>query len=914
MLKKTIIIALFVLIVIAYAQNIFWGDGLNILKGNYLFYYESVKTSNDEVVVCWSEADNINRTIKMQKILNNDELAWENPLTIIDENLPTLCHEIVESSDGNIFVQTKNSFEPDINRIYKISNQGEMLWSEEIDPDNNYLNGTIADDNGGIYLLYRHYEDGLNTIVTNHIYHDGISLQHNEITLYSAEVSCGLDYYDLKIMNNNLYLFFESNDLFYVHLYDENGNEIWDEPIQIGEIIYGKPIIKYFQNKIYTLWKNSAIYLQAFDESGISLNAGEPILIHNDTGFRKDLILKDETLNILICDYGQTSNIHYYNIASNGEIINSSDYSIPLISYPPSAFIDEDRDFIISKNSDGGSQYHYVAYEILENSIDMNPVQIDDITENTYFRNIYFNNEKFVLLSNPANYEDLYYKTSSATGLDIETRLIRKVINYVKDADLYLVDDALAFFWTGKGDNHKLYQNIISSDGVIQYDNNGFEIVDLDGKYNCKQHICGDKSVVVTSEYDDEYEINTSFFQEFNLEGLPITEEIFFNESVDIADIGIITGDNSFYYIYKTYPNEENFQDITSIYKIQNGSFCWEEPIILEGYLGGIINDLIIYSSSIWPGNDIYCTTFDENGILENTTEICTSTYYPQLYIYDHFSNTVVAWKTNYDADIQILNENGEPIWENPLELEGFNEIIAEDNRITILHNSFNSSIEFSAYDFEKNLLEEHCFEIECDEMITDFAIEKINDLFVIVAVVRYSSNDREIQYSVIDELGNTLFDFCEDTFCNVEFPSEIDQIIKKDQVLYILFHNKFYAYDCESEKNYFIQKMDFTDFTNSDNNNLIKPVLTTIAYPNPFNPTINISYNLPNDSKVSLEIFNIKGQKIKTILSENQKSGNHRTIWQGKDENEKKVSSGIYFYKLKTDQNEKIKKIILMK
>ena len=84
--------------------------------------------------------------------------------------------------------------------------------------------------------------------------------------------------------------------------------------------------------------------------------------------------------------------------------------------------------------------------------------------------------------------------------------------------------------------------------------------------------------------------------------------------------------------------------------------------------------------------------------------------------------------------------------------------------------------------------------------------------------------------------------------------------------------------------------------------------------YPNPFNPTTTISYSLKEDSKVTLEIFNIKGQKVRTLVKENQLAGHHKVVWNGKDENSKPVASGIYFYKMKAGNYTSTKKMILMK
>jgi len=84
--------------------------------------------------------------------------------------------------------------------------------------------------------------------------------------------------------------------------------------------------------------------------------------------------------------------------------------------------------------------------------------------------------------------------------------------------------------------------------------------------------------------------------------------------------------------------------------------------------------------------------------------------------------------------------------------------------------------------------------------------------------------------------------------------------------------------------------------------------------YPNPFNPITTICYQLPENGKVELTIYNLKGQKVKTLVNDQLSAGQHSIVWNGTDENNKPVSSGIYFYKLKATNFEKTRKMILMK
>lgn len=86
--------------------------------------------------------------------------------------------------------------------------------------------------------------------------------------------------------------------------------------------------------------------------------------------------------------------------------------------------------------------------------------------------------------------------------------------------------------------------------------------------------------------------------------------------------------------------------------------------------------------------------------------------------------------------------------------------------------------------------------------------------------------------------------------------------------------------------------------------------------YPNPFNPTTTISFTIAQTSSfASLEIYNLKGQKVKSFpVILGGVEGQHSIVWNGKDDNNQPVSSGIYLYKMKTDNHEETKRMILLK
>ena len=95
-----------------------------------------------------------------------------------------------------------------------------------------------------------------------------------------------------------------------------------------------------------------------------------------------------------------------------------------------------------------------------------------------------------------------------------------------------------------------------------------------------------------------------------------------------------------------------------------------------------------------------------------------------------------------------------------------------------------------------------------------------------------------------------------------------------------------------------------------------ILPMKTELgnAFPNPFNPTTRIEFSLANSSFTTIDIYNVKGQKVKTLMNQDLSAGNQYVIWDGMDMNNRQCTSGVYFYKMKADNYVEIKKMLLIK
>jgi len=84
--------------------------------------------------------------------------------------------------------------------------------------------------------------------------------------------------------------------------------------------------------------------------------------------------------------------------------------------------------------------------------------------------------------------------------------------------------------------------------------------------------------------------------------------------------------------------------------------------------------------------------------------------------------------------------------------------------------------------------------------------------------------------------------------------------------------------------------------------------------YPNPFNPVTEIGFSLPSASEVRLEVYNIAGQKVTTLVNSPMDAGEHQIQWDGKVDGGESVATGIYFYRLQAGDFVETKKMLLLK
>ena len=106
-------------------------------------------------------------------------------------------------------------------------------------------------------------------------------------------------------------------------------------------------------------------------------------------------------------------------------------------------------------------------------------------------------------------------------------------------------------------------------------------------------------------------------------------------------------------------------------------------------------------------------------------------------------------------------------------------------------------------------------------------------------------------------------------------------------------------------------------EYTVSENDPVVIPVPQTELlsnFPNPFNPETTIRFNIAVDSPVSIDIYNIRGQKVRRVFDGFVERGSHSVIWDGRDEEGRELGSGVYLYRMVTSEESMVRRMVLLR
>lgn len=170
---------------------------------------------------------------------------------------------------------------------------------------------------------------------------------------------------------------------------------------------------------------------------------------------------------------------------------------------------------------------------------------------------------------------------------------------------------------------------------------------------------------------------------------------------------------------------------------------------------------------------------------------------------------------------------------------------------------------------------------------------------------IYYSVNGGEFTNAVVNYDGT------------LKYTHEFNSVNEGDAIeFYFTFNNGSGEEREPADKNYLLQldNLSITSVEEPNNNEIPNSFSLSQNYPNPFNPTTNIKYNLTERSFVTLKIFNMLGQEIKSLINSEMDAGNYSVTWNGTNNLGQKVSAGAYVYQMVTGDFVQSKKMVYLK
>jgi len=208
--------------------------------------------------------------------------------------------------------------------------------------------------------------------------------------------------------------------------------------------------------------------------------------------------------------------------------------------------------------------------------------------------------------------------------------------------------------------------------------------------------------------------------------------------------------------------------------------------------------------------------------------------------------------------------------------------------------------------------------EIQCDPLSIDIVLTENQVYDDIITITNVGGTDLICDLVITDPLREISWLEIDQDSCLIQ-PSGYNEILltfDPDGLEVGQYSAELIIYHNDPDQDELTIPITMTlDYTNVDDDLISANSKLIGNYPNPFNPTTTISFIVTESTEhTELSIYNLKSQKVKQLVSDQLSAGHHSVVWNGTDDKNKPVSSGIYFYKMKSGNFEQTKKMILLK
>ena len=900
MKKISLMIFVIVLMNILRAE-VCWENGVPLYEGNFIYREKSTVTTLGNIFITWSELDDGYRKLKLQKTNSEGEPIWDEPITIDENDQLILEKNIIKSGDDGCFINAIYRDRAN-QKIYKIDSDGNLLW--QYSHNASYAIDLLELDNGGILVSEIDDIDNSCYLQCSYINNSGTLVWENDL-LYDFLSSSSEEILEQQFIDGYFYfLLTEGNNCFVLKV-SENG-EVIEQSDLFPTGIYTSA--KYIDNSFFVFYINNDtedLEMHNFDLSGTSLLDEDPKVICSTYNWKADdFTFSENYFYAIVSDANENLVFHKCNF--EGEILNTITHNTELSNNGLQVF-DQDVDFV----SYFGYTPNLESYLLILNE--------DSISEPIYYlpeNSTNYWGEKYYL-------DDNFTFTGYCNVGDKEIYTMRKtdnttIVNTIRDVEYQMIQPTLAkknsnlaAFWHSSEDDAIMIQEY-NENGNPQYPTNGIELID--GKSNFK--IFDDKIFIFDAPSNSS---NANIFC-YDFDG-----ELLWNEQFTVTEgyhghLGMYPFYDGYIFTLVT-----NYPDFTS-HKLEYIAFdedglLWPETVTLEE------ENVTSFSSPKMKGNNLFFRynnivynflinpdgTYSEPIILaENSDLLYISGNENKFFVITRYGTSATRKLHYFEDSVLMWDEAWDVFTGNYLGLH----TIFEDDGFYLIGFSYPNSINVDKFDYEHNYIQESSFDYTSQNpIISMFEVYKQSEKFIFIFNSLLSNYDVQFSYMVSDNFGNILVPEFSETIMDRDIMEYSENYLFSENCVYMPIACGYKPFDGEYQRNLYVQKIDFSNFVEAEDENIIPAKIDLNCFPNPFNPSTTFSFSLPNDGKVNLSIYNTKGQKVNTLINHNLEKGKHSVVWNGKDEADKPVSSGVYLYKIKLDRDkETFQKCLLLK
>ncbi len=928
-----------------------------LIRENTNFNYNNNSiTLEDGVVSVWSDTKTSVWNLYAQKVDAAGNKLWNNgqPL-LIDENqgsYPTYTR-IVKTNDNCIIIAWIQFFNPDDYRLYaqKVSSSGQLLWSQNdeliLEADFYPRIYLIANESDGAYIIYDNYE-------TDEV--QGINLDANANDLWAANPNPlfgDVSIRDIKSDNNGgviiNYNELSGNENLFAARINSDREMLWNEIVAITLPSYYYPEIVAVGSSdfiIWWRWENNVIG-QRIGLNGNLYWGAEGMVINNEVVYTNSRTLLLGSNNSFFMAYtietSPPSNDQIFKIIkidldgnalwNNGTTLASSYcYHVDLFTNSnQDCFItwyNDDSMFAQKVDTDGnklwGDEGIVIASEF-EFEWTQGGFRINELDGQPFCTWQPIKNGKSFL-----KYQALDTNGNlllPEDGVEIQSGNY----SYIEHYQLIGNDESSYNLWEDyRSGQKRIFAQRLAANGANYFPTDGIAITDNafhHQEYFRVKALPEGGVIIVWNEVKENETLKRVRWQILNPDGTvnnPNGNDI----TVDVVDdqtnpqVDIVDGNINIFWLENESIKAQKLVDYTPVWG-SNGSLLIESGNTSSYRIAGNY----LYFDYM---DNYYFHHIDENGNLSGSwpsAGVGTNTTNSHLEdMIEHDGDLIYTWRiygSNKVYAFQILSDTGQYNFTG----DGF--IISEgedyyyhdflfDGCVNLIHEDETShNILMERYDLQGNTIWNDVM-IQNNYYYNRLKATKLGDNFLVSWCTNFDETTSSYIMRMIDSEGNPIIsNLSNDDFLINSERRDYQIVSTTDTDASILFKR---GYDVGSETTFFFSglvsyQVNVSDVPISEDEIVSSNVIQLYNFPNPFNPKTTITFSIPDESKIELSIFNIKGQKIKSLLNDQITAGEHSINWDGKDDAGKKVSSGVYLYKLHVnDKTELIKRCLLLK